>query len=178
METKQVQQETVGLAPWRNSASQVTQDNLVITLPEVIDSGLSFSQKSVPKGIQSITVDCGRVTRISAAGIRAWIWYFGGLRRTVRSIHFIRFSPILVDAAMIVSFVGRGEVESVLLPYRCAACCVQSYLWAKLSVIGASGSMPLGLSCPSCGDAAMFDDHTTHYEVFAAAYGLPRTEAA
>jgi anti-anti-sigma regulatory factor/DNA-directed RNA polymerase subunit RPC12/RpoP len=134
---------------------------VMISLDGIIDDSVDLAELigSVPPSCD-VEVDCEAISRINSLGIQEWIRYFGRLQANGARLHFVECSPaILAPFSDILNFACGGTVESVNLPYRCAAChhsfrmpCTTE----KLLTI--RQALPV-FACESCGTGtATFDD--------------------
>ncbi|MCD6499747.1 MAG: PilZ domain-containing protein [Deltaproteobacteria bacterium] len=70
----------------------------------------------------NVAFDLSGVRQISSVGVKKWVHFVERLPAGSR-VRYVRCSPQFVQqATMIRNFLGRGEVESVLVPYSCVEC--------------------------------------------------------
>jgi hypothetical protein len=80
-----------------------------------------------------VTIDLSGVRQVSSIGVRKWVRFLEELGPD-RRVAFVRCSPAFVSqAAMIRNFLGRGTVESVLVPYSCLECGQEKEVLVEIS---------------------------------------------
>jgi len=103
----------------------------------------------------NVTFDLSGVRQISSVGVKKWVYFVERLPAQTW-VRYVRCSPPFVQqAAMIRNFLGRGVVESVLVPYSCADCGVEREVLVEVK----DGAIPLiddELDC-TCGGVMEVD---------------------
>ncbi len=106
----------------------------------------------------------GGVSRVSSAGVRPWMEYFGEAQRAGFSVALMECSVALTPYfGQMRGFRCGASVESVFAPLRCAACAL---VFERLIDVREPGRIRAGLdaeSCEKCGTRLELDDVFDEY---------------
>jgi hypothetical protein len=123
----------------------------------------------IPRLTGRVVFDMSRVRYINSAGVRHWVRFVRGLT-AVESYRFVRCSVAFVtQVSMVPEAVGRGVVESVMVPFACDDCELEEERLVQTAVLCGQGSWPPELPtfmCPRCGGELVFDDVPARYFAF------------
>src|SRR4051812_28789970 len=144
---------TVPSLTWKVDAA-VPAVALVGAIDESTD--LSALGRALPAG--KVRFDFGAVERINSMGVKHWLDFVGQLGGRGSTIVAERCSPAIVSQLnMVLGFLGRGEVRSVLAPYLCEDCDQTGERLFELSTV-TPADLKVGPSCPQCGSTMEFDE--------------------
>src|SRR5262245_13515961 len=77
-------------------------------------------------GAKSLVVDISRMTRMTSFGVRQWLKAMGALPKAI-PIYLVGCPTFFVDQLnMVLNFGGAAKVLTVVAPYTCTSCGVES----------------------------------------------------
>lgn len=123
----------------------------------------------VPRLSGRVTFDLAWVRYLNSAGVRHWVNFVRALD-ALESYEFVRCSVAFVtQASMVPELLGRGQVESFMVPFACEGCEFEEERLVQTPAFAVPGQWPPALPvfmCPRCGDELAFDDVPARYFAF------------
>jgi eukaryotic-like serine/threonine-protein kinase len=121
-----------------------------------------------------VVIDVSGITRITSFGVRQWLKAIDTLPRTITDLYVLGCPTSFVDQLnMVLGFGGPARVLTVLAPYSCSSCGVESGelidVLAERATL-AKGDAPVRV-CARCGGMLQFDEAPESYFGFASRYG-------
>jgi hypothetical protein len=112
----------------------------------------------------NLKVNCKNLVRLNSNGVRAWIRFFDNARERGTKVVFTECSPAVVERInSFVNFSCGAKIESIYVPYHCGGCKRELIGLFSTEELKRSGMRMPGLTCPSCGKSADFDDLPGEY---------------
>ncbi len=116
-----------------------------------------------------VIFDMAHVGYLNSAGVRNWVNFVRSLDH-LPSYGFVRCSVAFVtQASMVPEALGRGQVDSFMVPYACEGCDLEEERLMQTAAFAVPGVWPPALPtfrCPRCGDELAFDDVPERYFAF------------
>jgi hypothetical protein len=136
-------------------------DRKVIALKGVIDEDTNFDALSQLSG--AVTFNFKGVTSINSLGIRSWVNLLKELASA--EVSYEACPPLIVrQMNMVPSFLGKGKVLSVFVPYICESCETEALALAEAAQFS---NLAKKFPCESCKKGEMeFDGHPEQYFAF------------
>lgn len=142
----------------------LTGDRLKLELSGEVNHDTKFMEIFGPIPAH-LEIDTAGVRTINSVGIREWIKYFTGLRKSGVKLSFTHCSaPIVYQINMFANFISADEVRSIYLPFLCSSCSQEQY--SLLEIKGQSLApdwSPANIPCDKCSGVAVFDDVPSEY---------------
>ncbi|HET9622962.1 MAG TPA: protein kinase, partial [Kofleriaceae bacterium] len=124
--------------------------------------------------VKAAVIHVGAMTRMTSFGVRQWLKAMDGVPKTVTDLYLLGCPTFFVDQLnMVLSFGGSAQILSVVAPYTCPTCGVESDETIDVLADRAQllkGSVP-DKTCGKCGGKLEFDETPESYFAFAAKYG-------
>src|SRR5262245_41700514 len=104
----------------------ITQDVGVATVTGLVDENFrGFG--TIGNDVKSLVIDVSGMTRMTSFGVRQWLKAIDGLPKTIGDLYLLGCPTFFVDQLnMVLNFGGPGKVLSVVAPYTCPSCGVES----------------------------------------------------
>ena len=122
---------------------------------------------------KSVVLDVGGMTRMTSFGVRQWLRALDGLK-SVSDIYLLRCPTFFVDQLnMVMNFGGGAQVLTVVAPFVCSSCGVESGEIIDVPAERASlakGDVPLK-DCARCGARLEFEETAESYFSFVGKQG-------
>ncbi len=115
-----------------------------------------------------VEFDLAWVRYLNSAGVRHWVNFLRALDK-VTEYRYVRASVAFVtQAAMVPEVLGRGRVDSFLVPYACEDCDLEEDRLMQMGALAGGGWPPTipDFACPRCKGELVFDDLPQRYFAF------------
>ena len=123
--------------------------------------------------IRELVLNATGMTRMSSLGVRQWLKAMDAIPKTLTDLYVVGCPTFFVDQLnMVLNFGGAAQVLTVLAPYTCTACGVESgetidVLHERALLV--KGSAP-DKNCSRCGGRLEFDETPESYFSFVGKY--------
>lgn len=122
---------------------------------------------------KTVIINVAEMTRMTSFGVRQWLKAMDAVPKSVTDLYLIGCPTFFVDQLnMVLNFGGTGKVLTVIAPYTCTSCGVESGelvdVHAERSNL-AKGVLP-EKACARCGGQLEFDETPESYFAFATKY--------
>lgn len=118
----------------------------------------------IPRGHVALTFDLSGLRYMNSMGLKRWLDFLGGLDAQA-SYRFVRCSvPFVLQVGLLPLAAGRGALETVHVPYRCAQCDRESLELVTTAALPTPPRVP-ALTC-QCGGRATLDDLPERFFAF------------
>ena len=124
-------------------------------------------------GIRTIVISVGGMTRMTSFGVRQWLRSMDALPKTISDIYLLGSPTFFVDQLnMVLNFGGSAQILSVVAPYTCPSCGMESgetidVLAERATLV--KGAVPVK-ECRRCGGKLEFDETPESYFSFVSKY--------
>jgi serine/threonine protein kinase len=123
--------------------------------------------------IKSLTIDVSAMTRMTSFGVRQWLKAMDGLPKTVSDLYLLGCPTFFVDQLnMVLNFGGGAKVLTVVAPYTCPSCGMES--GETVDVLAERATLAKGgvpeKECGRCGGKLEFDETPESYFSFVTKY--------
>ncbi len=132
---------------------------------------------------RSVVLNVSGMTRMTSFGVRQWLKGMDALPRTITELYLLGCPTFFVDQLnMVLNFGGAAHVLTVVAPYTCPSCGVES--GETIDVLADRAALAKGgtpeKECARCGGRLEFDETPESYFSFVTKYAassLPTTTA-
>jgi hypothetical protein len=125
-------------------------------------------------GASTVVLDVSGLKFITSFGVRQWLRAMAGLPATVRDVYLAGCPRIFVEQLnMILNFGGTAQILTLLAPYRCVTCGIETEHSIDAVAQGAqiaSGTLP-ERQCAKCNGKLMLDEIPEMYFACLQRYG-------
>ncbi len=123
--------------------------------------------------IKSLVIDVSAMTRMTSFGVRQWLKAMDGLPKTVTDLYLLGCPTFFVDQLnMVLNFGGGAKVLTVVAPYTCPSCGMES--GETVDVLAERATLAKGgvpeKDCGRCGGKLEFDETPESYFSFVTKY--------
>ena len=123
-------------------------------------------------GAKSLVVDISRMTRMTSFGVRQWLKAMSALPKAI-PIYLVGCPTFFVDQLnMVLNFGGAAKVLTVVAPYTCTSCGVES--GEVIDVLREGAALTRGSigdrQCQRCSGKLEFDETPESYFAFVTSY--------
>lgn len=126
----------------------------------------------IPQSI--VVIDVSGINRMTSFGVRQWLKSMEALPPSITDVYLVRCPPFFVDQLnMVLNFGGSAKVVTVLAPYTCLSCGVETDELIDVLVEReniAAGAIPKK-NCTKCGAVLQFDEIPASYFACVSKYG-------
>ena len=124
-------------------------------------------------GIRTVVINVAGMTRMTSFGVRQWLKGMDSLPKTIGDLYLLACPTFFVDQLnMVLNFGGAAQVLSVVAPYTCPSCGVES--GETIDVLSERAALAKGgvseKACARCGGKLEFDETPESYFSFVAKY--------
>jgi serine/threonine protein kinase len=170
-----------------NSAAKPTSqvDLEVVTLGDVVvlnirglldEKFAGFGNFGTP---QSLVLNVAGLTRMTSFGVRQWLKAMDALPKRMAEVFLIGCPTFFVDQLnMVLNFGGGAKILTVMAPYTCTSCGVES--GETIDVLAERTNLSNGAvpekQCSRCGATLEFDESPESYFAFVNKYGATAIE--
>src|SRR5437867_3955044 len=82
---------------------------------------------TIGASVKSLVIEVAGMTRMTSFGVRQWLKAMDALPKTVAELYLLGCPTFFVDQLnMVLNFGGAGKVLTVVAPYTCPSCGVES----------------------------------------------------
>jgi len=132
-------------------------------------------------GMKSVVINVSGITRMTSFGVRQWIKALGELHKTVPDIYLFGCPTFFTDQLnMVLNFGGASKVLTVIAPYTCPSCDVES--GEMIDVLAERGNLikggPPEKECMLCGGKLEFEEMPASFFAFMAKYAASSIQPA
>ena len=123
--------------------------------------------------IKTLVIDVSGIERMTSFGVRQWLRGMDALPKSLTDIYLFGCPTFFVDQLnMVLNFAGTCKVLTVLAPYTCPSCGVESS--ETIDVLALRSTLakdPPEKTCSKCGGKLQFDEMPESYFAFATKCG-------
>ena len=124
-------------------------------------------------GTRSVVLNVSGMTRMTSFGVRQWLKGMDALPRTITGLYLLGCPTFFVDQLnMVLNFGGAAQVLTVVAPYTCPSCGVES--GEIIDVLADRAALAKGgtpeKECSRCGGRLEFDETPESYFSFVTKY--------
>jgi serine/threonine protein kinase len=132
-------------------------------------------------GTRSIVLNVTGMTRMTSFGVRQWLKGMDAIPKTVTDLYLLGCPTFFVDQLnMVLNFGGQAQILSVIAPYTCPSCGVES--GEMIDVLADRAGLAKGATpdkeCARCGGHLEFDETPESYFSFASKYAALSVQPA
>src|SRR5215510_14535734 len=157
--------------PTARSAAAVgqvtTSDATLVSVSGLVDERfLGFGDIGA---VKTLVIDVSGMTRMTSFGVRQWLKAMDALPKTLGDLYLLGCTTFFVDQLnMVLNFGGSGKVLTVVAPYTCPSCGVES--GETIDVLADRATLAKGgvpeKDCGRCGAKLEFDETPESYFSF------------
>jgi len=147
-------------------------DAALVNVTGLVDERFSgFGQMGA---VKTLVINVAEITRMTSFGVRQWLKGMDALPKTVTDLYLLGCPTFFVDQLnMVLNFGGSSEVLTVVAPYTCPSCGVES--GEVIDVLAERANLAKGgvpeKECARCGAKLEFDETPESYFSFVSRYG-------
>ena len=128
---------------------------------------------SFAEGIKTVIINVSGMTRMTSFGVRQWLKGMDALPKTISDLYLLGCPTFFVDQLnMVLNFGGPAQILTVIAPYTCPSCGVES--GETIDVLAERASLAKGgvseKECGRCGAKLEFDETPEAYFSFVQKY--------
>ncbi len=157
----------------------VSGETALVTVVGLVDERFSgFGQLGAAT---AVVINVAGMTRMTSFGVRQWLKAMSSLPKSVADIYLLACPTFFVDQLnMVLNFGGAGKVLTVIAPYTCPACGVES--GELVDVLAERSNLSRGTlpdkECSRCGGKLEFDETVESYFAFLPKYAASAVRPA
>ena len=123
--------------------------------------------------VKTVIINVSKMTRMTSFGVRQWLKGMDALPKTMGDLYLLGCPTFFVDQLnMVLNFGGAGQILTVLAPYTCPGCGVES--GETIDVLVERATLAKGgvteKECARCGGKLEFDETPESYFSFVNKY--------
>jgi serine/threonine protein kinase len=123
---------------------------------------------------KSVVIDVSKISRMTSFGVRQWLRVMTALSKSITDLYLLGCPTFFVDQLnMVLNFGGGSKVLTVMAPFACPSCGVESA--EVVDVLAERASLTKGAlrdkQCSRCGGKLELDETLESYFAFATKYG-------
>ncbi len=127
----------------------------------------------IAEGIRTVVINVSGMTRMTSFGVRQWLKGMDAMPKAVSDLYLLGCPTFFVDQLnMVLNFGGSAQVLTVLAPYTCPSCGVES--GETIDVLADRAALAKGgvsdKVCSRCGGKLEFDETPESYFSFVGKY--------
>lgn len=154
-------------------------ETALISVSGLVDERFAGFGK-LAQNITTVVVDVSQMSRLTSFGVRQWIKANEALAITIPRVFLLGCPTFFVDQLnMVLNFGGNAQVLTVVAPYTCLSCGLES--GELIDVLANRAALAKGgvpeQPCSRCGDKLEFDETPESYFSFVAKYGATSMSA-
>jgi eukaryotic-like serine/threonine-protein kinase len=136
---------------------------------------------SIMSTVKSLVIEVSRMTRMTSFGVRQWLKSMDALPKSISDLYLLGCPTFFVDQLnMVLNFGGAARVLTVVAPYTCPSCGVES--GEVIDVLAERTTVAMGgvpdKDCARCGARLEFDETPESYFSFVSKYGASSIQPA
>ncbi len=154
-------------------------DATMATVSGLVDERfLGFGSLGTTK---TVIINVAEMTRMTSFGVRQWLKAMDALPKTVTDLYLFGCPTFFVDQLnMVLNFGGPSKVITVVAPYTCTSCGVES--GEMVDVLAEHANLAKGVlpekNCARCGGQLEFDETPESYFLFIGKYAASTVSPA
>jgi serine/threonine protein kinase len=132
-------------------------------------------------GVKMVVINVSAMTRMTSFGVRQWLKGMDALPKTITDLYLLGCPTFFVDQLnMVLNFGGACQVLTVMAPYTCPSCGVES--GEVIDVLAERAALANGgvseKECARCGGKLEFDETPESYFSFVNKYAATNIQSA
>ena len=128
---------------------------------------------SLGEAVKTVVINVSGMTRMTSFGVRQWLKGMDALPKTIQDLYLLGCPTFFVDQLnMVLNFGGAAQILTVVAPYTCPSCGVES--GETIDVLAERAALARGgvseKECARCGGKLEFDETPESYFSFVSKY--------
>ncbi len=124
-------------------------------------------------GMKTLVINVSGMTRMTSFGVRQWLKAMDALPKSISDLYMLGCPTFFVDQLnMVLNFGGQSKILTVVAPYTCPSCGVES--GETIDVLAERANLAKGglpeKECAKCGGKLEFDETPESYFAFISKY--------
>jgi serine/threonine protein kinase/anti-anti-sigma regulatory factor/predicted RNA-binding Zn-ribbon protein involved in translation (DUF1610 family) len=124
--------------------------------------------------MRSVVINVSGMSRMTSFGVRQWLNAMDALPKSITDLYLLGCPTFFVDQLnMVLNFGGASKILTVVAPYTCPSCGVES--GEPIDVLAERANLAKGglpeKECTRCGEKLEFDETPESYFAFVSKYG-------
>ena len=137
--------------------------------------------KNLGDGVKTVIVNVSGMTRMTSFGVRQWLKGMDALPKSISDLYLLGCPTFFVDQLnMVLNFGGAAQILTVVAPYTCPSCGVES--GETIDVLVERAALAKGgvsaKECARCGGKLEFDETPESYFSFVNKYAASSIQPA
>jgi eukaryotic-like serine/threonine-protein kinase len=133
------------------------------------------------EGVKTVIINVSSMTRMTSFGVRQWLKGMDALPKSISDLYLLGCPTFFVDQLnMVLNFGGASQILTVVAPYTCPSCGVES--GETIDVLAERASLAKGgvseKECARCGGKLEFDETPESYFSFVNKYAASSIQPA
>src|SRR5260221_10212928 len=142
-------------------------DVAVVSVSGLVDERFNGFGRIV--AVNTVVIDVSAITRMTSFGVRQWLKGMDALPKSITDLYLLGCPTFFVDQLnMVLNFGGAAKVLTVVAPYTCPSCGVES--GETIDVLAERANLAKGglidKECARCGGKLEFDETPESYFSF------------
>ena len=130
---------------------------------------------------KTVVINVAGMTRMTSFGVRQWLKAMDSLPKTITDLYLVGCPTFFVDQLnMVLNFGGPSKILTVVAPYTCPSCGVES--GETIDVLAERANLAKGglpeKECSKCGGKLEFDETPESYFAFVSKYAASSIQPA
>ncbi|MDB4957758.1 MAG: serine/threonine protein kinase, partial [Myxococcales bacterium] len=136
---------------------------------------------SLGDGVKCVVINVTAMTRMTSFGVRQWLKGMDALPKSITDLYLLGCPTFFVDQLnMVLNFGGAAQILTVVAPYTCPSCGVES--GETIDVLVERAALAKGgvseKECARCGGKLEFDETPESYFSFVSKYAASSIQPA
>jgi hypothetical protein len=136
---------------------------------------------SLGDGVKTVIINVSAMTRMTSFGVRQWLRGMDALPKSIADLYLLGCPTFFVDQLnMVLNFGGASQILTVIAPYTCPSCGVES--GETIDVLAERAALAKGgvseKECARCGGKLEFDETPESYFAFVTKYAASSIQPA
>lgn len=132
-------------------------------------------------GVRTVIINVAGMTRMTSFGVRQWLKGMDALPKSISDLYLLGCPTFFVDQLnMVLNFGGAAQILTVVAPYTCPSCGVES--GETIDVLAERAALARGgvseKECARCGGKLEFDETPESYFSFVSKYAASSIQPA
>ncbi len=133
------------------------------------------------RSMKTVAINVAGMTRMTSFGVRQWLKSMDSLPKTITELYMVGCPTFFVDQLnMVLNFGGNAKILTVVAPYTCPSCGVES--GETIDVLAERANLAKGglpeKECARCGGKLEFDETPESYFAFVSKYAASHISPA
>ncbi|MDB4959934.1 MAG: serine/threonine protein kinase [Myxococcales bacterium] len=147
-------------------------DAAIVSVSGLVDENFK-GFGSFQDGVKVVVINVAGMTRMTSFGVRQWIKGMDALPKSITNLYLLACPTFFVDQLnMVLNFGGAAQIVTVVAPYTCPSCGVES--GETIDVLVERAALVKGgvseKECSRCGGKLEFDETPESYFSFVSKY--------